>query len=153
MFINSKITDITIKTLFTNPENNQEIVSFIEIDNNIINSNICKKPYGWYETRDISFTINDQTINNIILVSNHNYSHEIGISGTFTEDELVIENTNNIIFFEKKNKLVIGNNNIYSKEVDLEYDCLYKDSITNEILLSYKMKYQIIEKSIDNIIS
>ena len=144
MFINSKITDITIKTLFTNPENNQEIVSFIEIDNNIINSNICKKPYGWYETRDISFTINDQTINNIILVSNHNYSHEIGICGTFTEDYLVIENKNNTIQFSNKNKLLIGNNSIYSKEVDLEYDCVYKDSVTNEILFSYQLKYQII---------
>ena len=144
MFINSKITNITINTLFTNPENEQEIVSFIEIDNNIINSNLCKKPYGWYETRDISFTITNNDINNIILVSNHNYSHEIGISGTFTEDEMVIENINNIIHFSKTNKLVIGDNNIYSKEVELEYECIYNDCITNEILLSYQMKYQII---------
>ena len=36
MFINSKITNITINTLFTNPENEQEIVSFIEIDKEYI---------------------------------------------------------------------------------------------------------------------
>lgn len=144
MFINSKITNITIKTLFTNPNNQQETISFIELDNNIINSNLCKKPYGWYETRDIYFTITQESINDIILVSNHNYSHEIGISGTFTEDNLVIENKNNTIHFSNKNKLLIGNNSIYSKEVDLEYDCVYQDSVTNEILFSYQLKYQII---------
>ena len=144
MFINSKITNITIKTLFTNPNNQQETISFIEIENNIINSNLCKKPYGWNETRDIYFTITQESINDIILVSNHNYSHEIGISGTFTEDNLVIENKNNTIHFSNKNKLLIGNNSIYSKEVDLEYDCVYQDSVTNEILFSYQLKYQII---------
>lgn len=147
MFINSKIDNITIKTLFTNPENDTDTFSFMEIDNNIITSKSYLKPYGWYETRDISFTINDSCINNIILVTNHNYSHEIGICGTFTEDDLVIENNNNnnTIHSINKNKLLMGNNNIYSKQVDLEYDCIYRDSMTNEILLSYQLKYQINE--------
>ena len=61
MFINSKIDNITIKTIFTNPDNNKDTNSFIEIDNNKITTNMCIKNYGWYETRDIHFTINDKS--------------------------------------------------------------------------------------------
>ena len=151
MFINPKISNINVSIIFTNPLNNDDIIHFKEIINNELTNIDYKKPYGWHETRIIDIKFNENISNNIVVTNLHHYSHEIGISGTFSENELIIDNQyieDNYLNFKKTNILTIGNGNEYSKDVNLEYDTIYKDSITNEVLLSYKLDYNIIESSI-----
>ena len=148
MFISPKISNINVNIIFTNPLNKDDIIKFKEIINNKITNIDYNKPYGWFETRIIDIQFNENISNNIVLTNLHHYSHEIGISGTFTEKEMIIDNEyikNKYLHFTNVNNITIGNDNEYSKHVELEYDTTYKDYITKDILFSYKLDYKIID--------
>ena len=145
LYIKDNITINVINT-FMNPENHKEMMTFKEVNNNIVSTNTYIKPYLWNEHIEMRID-SDKEIQNITKYTTHHYSHPIGISGSHDMKPEYLSLTNNkLIILNKK----LGHQNEHCKSVNLQYQTKFLDSDTQEELFSYIIDYTIDDR--DNIL-